>query len=45
MNIAIATAPRGMKFEEEIRLLKPALLYGDQVTLLSRCSSIREQPN
>lgn len=35
LTIAVATAPRGLSLEEEIRLSKPALLYGDRVTLYS----------
>jgi len=35
VEIVIATAPVGLTLEEEIRLAKPALLYGDQVTLYS----------
>lgn len=35
-HIAIAAAPTpGMAMREELRLLKPALLYGDHVTLVS----------
>lgn len=35
-HIAIGAAPRGgLSLEEDIRLLKPALLYGDRVTLYS----------
>lgn len=36
LHIAIGTAPRPVPtLDEEIRLLKPALLYGDTVTLIS----------
>lgn len=36
LHIAIGTAPRPVPtLDEEIRLLKPALLYGDKVTLIS----------
>ncbi|MEJ7567441.1 MAG: hypothetical protein WKF41_04165 [Gaiellaceae bacterium] len=35
LNIVVATAPAGLTLEEEIRLAKPALLYGDHVTLYS----------
>jgi hypothetical protein len=35
-HIAIGAAPRGgLSLDEDIRLLKPALLYGDRVTLYS----------
>lgn len=35
LNIVIATTPTGLTLQEEIRLAKPALLYGDRVTLYS----------
>jgi hypothetical protein len=35
LNITVATAPTGLTLEEEIRLAKPALIYGDRVTLYS----------
>jgi hypothetical protein len=36
VHIALGTSPSGgFSLESEIRLLKPALLYGDSVTLIS----------
>lgn len=40
-HIAIGAAPRGgLSLEEDIRLLKPALLYGDRVTLYSPAATM-----
>jgi hypothetical protein len=35
LHIVIGTGPQGVSVHQEIRLLKPALLYADRVTLLS----------
>lgn len=35
LDIAIATTPKGLSLERELTLLKPALLYGDRVTMYS----------
>lgn len=41
LHIAIGTAPRPVpNLDEEIRLLKPALLYGDKVTLISPMAAL-----
>ena len=40
VRIAIATAPQGLSLDQEIRLLKPALLYADHVTLYSPAAAL-----
>lgn len=40
VRIAITTAPRGLSLASEVRLLKPALLYADGVTLYSPTASL-----
>jgi hypothetical protein len=41
ITIAVATSPsRGLSLDEEIRLVKPALIYADAVTLISPVASL-----
>jgi hypothetical protein len=40
VRIAITTSPSGLSLAEEIRLLKPALLYADHVTLYSPTAAL-----
>jgi hypothetical protein len=40
IELAIATHPDGLSLEQEIRLLKPALLYSDHVTLYSPAAGL-----
>lgn len=40
VSIAIATSPQGVSVANEVRLIKPAVLYGDRVRLYSPVASL-----
>lgn len=43
VRIVIGTAPSGVSLQREIALIKPALIYGDQVVLCSLTATLLEQ--